>query len=419
MVSSQNFAGFSSLHNYATGYQDENHLGGFLMRLETLSQTPFYFNLHERASGRKDDFPKGHTTLIAPSNAGKTVLLCAIDVMLKPHGITSIFLDRNQGCEIYVRAMGGNYFRLTPGVPTGFNPCQLPDTPKNRTFLREFLTALCQDDNTTLSSNDHSQIADAVDRNYSLPFEKRSLSNLSRFFRLEFTGLPALSRYLRLPDRAGRAGELAYLFDNDTDTLNLNAKTIGFDLTHWLKEGVAPPQELAPLTMYLFHRIELSLTGSLTGLYLDEGWQYLYLPNWIGRLEEYLVTWRKQNAFIFFASQLPEKVASSPLGAALIQGSATNLFLPNPKGREEDYRGQFKLTPAEYAFVKNCDPTSRFFLIKQGHESVVARLNLSGCIRYISVLSGNIHTVPLCEDIRAEVGDEPLMWLPKFYEALA
>jgi type IV secretory pathway VirB4 component len=33
--------------------------------------------------------------------------------------------------------------------------------------------------------------------------------------------------------------------------------------------------------------------------------------------------------------------------------------------------------------------------------------------------SGNIHTVPMCEDIRAEVGDDPLMWLPKFYEVLS
>ena len=40
-----------------------------------------------------------------------------------------VFIDKDRGGEIFVRAMGGRYERLSPGEPTGFAPLQLEDTP--------------------------------------------------------------------------------------------------------------------------------------------------------------------------------------------------------------------------------------------------------------------------------------------------
>jgi hypothetical protein len=40
--------------------------------------------------------------------------------------------------EIFLRAMGGRYDLIRPGVRTGFNPLQLPDTPTNRRFLQQW-----------------------------------------------------------------------------------------------------------------------------------------------------------------------------------------------------------------------------------------------------------------------------------------
>jgi len=234
---------------------------------------------------------------------------------------------------------------------------------------------------------------------------------------LDFTGLTALSRWLHLPDRNGRPGEYAYLFDNATDTLDVNQNTIfGFDMTSLLGSGDEATDILAPVMRYLFYRIEQSLDGRLTNLYLDEGWQLLNHPYWMEKLDGYLVTWRKLNANIIFASQLPKKVIESPIGATLIQGSATQLFLGNQKAEEKDYREGFKLTHREFEIIKNTPIQSRYFLIKQGHEAAVARINLSGLDKYIKVLSATKETVDLCEQIRQEVGDEPSQWLPLFYQ---
>ncbi|TAK77637.1 MAG: VirB4 family type IV secretion/conjugal transfer ATPase [Gammaproteobacteria bacterium] len=415
-ISSNNFSCFCSLHNYYSGYINENHLGGALMLIETPSKTPYYLNLHERASGRKDDIPKGHTLLIGPSNAGKTVIVTTIDMMYKKHGIRSIFFDRNLGCEIYIRANGGIYNRLLPGEPTHWNPCQLKDTPKNRNFLREFIAVLSTSHGAQLTANDYRQIADVVERNFTLPFAKRNLSNISSFFRLDFTGLEALSRYLRLPDRTGKSGDRAYLFDNEVDELSFEADMMGFDMTHWLSDAGESPEELLPISMYLFHRIEGSLDGRLTAIYLEEGHQILGKPYWSPKIEEFAVTLRKLNAFLFMATQLPDKLAASSLSSAFIQGAATHIFLANPKAREEDYIHHFKLTKREYNIIKNHTIQSRYFLIKQGQEAAVGRINLQGLENYLAVLSGNQKTVQLCEEIRAEVGNDPAKWLPIFYE---
>lgn len=415
-ISSHNFSCFCALHNYHTGYRDLNHLGGALMLVETMSKTPFYFNLHKKASGRRDDLPEGHTVLIGPTNAGKTVIMSTINTLMQKYQIRSFLFDRNYGMEIYVRAMGGVYHRLEPGIPTGWNPCQLTDTPKNRQFLRDFLHVLSTGETTVLTPTDMNQIADVVDRIFTLPLDKRNLSNVASFFRLDFGGLTSLSRYLRLPDRAGRRGDRAYLFDNDVDHLNVNAQTMGFDMTHWLTESGQPPEALLPISMYLFHRIDACLAGQLTGLYLDEGWQFLNQPYWKEKLEEYLVTWRKRNAFLFFATQLPDKVANSALASALIQNTATKIFLANPQAKEKDYVGSFELTPREYEIIKHLVPQSRYFLIKQGHEAAVARINLQGLEKHMTVLSGTDHTVRMCEEARQAKGEDPTLWLPYFYE---
>lgn len=415
-ISSMNFSCFCSLHNYYSGYIDQNHLGSALMLAETPSKTPLYFNLHERASGRSDDLPKGHTTIIGPSNAGKTVLLTTMDAMFQKYGIRSYFFDRNSGCELYSRAMGGHYHRLVPGEPTGWNPCQLPDTPQNRDFLRDFIEALSTSPQSPLTPGDLNQIAEVVERNYSLPLEKRNLSAIASFFRLDFSGLESLSRYCHSLNRQGKKGDRAYLFDNTSDSFNAHTTPLGFDMTHWLSEVGEPPEELLPISLYLFHRIDEHLDGQLTALYLDEGWQFLNQPYWQKKLDEYLVTWRKRNAFIVFASQLPDKVAASPMGPALIQGSATNIFLANPKAQEADYRGAFKLSPREFELIRSTPLQSRYFLMKQGHEAALARFNLHGLEKYLAVLSSNDQSVQHCAELRKQHGDDPACWLPYFYE---
>jgi type IV secretion system protein VirB4 len=70
------------------------------------------------------------------------------------------------------------------------------------------------------------------------------------------------------------------------------------------------------------------------------------------------------------------------------------------------------LSEREFHLLKNTDPSTRYFLVKQGKDVVVARIDLSGMDDIISVLSGRAETVGLLDEIRAQVGDDPEIWLP-------
>ena len=96
----------------------------------TSARSPYYFSLHASdptdpdGGSRKDT---GHTLICGPTGSGKTVFIGFLIAMLDRQGVTQVIFDKDRGLEILVRALGGEYLPLRNGVPTGFNPLQLPD----------------------------------------------------------------------------------------------------------------------------------------------------------------------------------------------------------------------------------------------------------------------------------------------------
>src|SRR5690606_21142574 len=133
MLSSANFSGLSSMHNFASGQADKTHWGLPITILETTSQTPYWFNFHQRDIG--------HFLVTGPTGSGKTVALTCLlaQAMRVSPTPKAVFFDKDRGAEIFVRAMGGAYEVLPPGTPTGFNPLQLETSGPNRDFLLRLL----------------------------------------------------------------------------------------------------------------------------------------------------------------------------------------------------------------------------------------------------------------------------------------
>lgn len=119
-----------------------------------------------------------------------------------------------------------------------------------------------------------------------------------------------------------------------------------------------------------------------------------------------------------FATQSPADVLRSPLAPTILEQCVTKIFLPNPHASRADYVEGFGLTNREFAWVRQ-EMTSgtRRFLIKQGLNSVVAELSLTGLEDALAVLSGRTETVALLDQLRAEHGDEPAAWLAPFHQA--
>ena len=110
LVSSANFAGFASAHNFPIGSASGNHWGGAVTLFETTSAGPYFFNFH------RGDL--GNFTIIGPSGSGKTVVLGFLLAQARRYAPRTIFFDKDRGAEIFLRAIGGTYDTLRPGKPT-------------------------------------------------------------------------------------------------------------------------------------------------------------------------------------------------------------------------------------------------------------------------------------------------------------
>jgi len=86
--------------------------------------------------------------------------------------------------------------------------------------------------------------------------------------------------------------------------------------------------------------------------------------------------------------------------------------MPNPRAQPEDYCEGFGLTSHELDLVRALPPHSHGFLVKHGHNSVVARLDLSDMPDLLVLLSGRESSVRKLDELRDRFGDAPSKWWP-------
>lgn len=400
-IHTQNLAGFASLHNYPVGRIAGNHWGHAVSVFNTTSGTPYFFNFHLR--------DVGHTTIIGPTGAGKTVLMNFLVAQAQKFKCRTFMFDKDRGADIFVRALGGKYSIIDPGKWCGFNPLQLPDTMENRTFILDWLVALLSVYEEPVTSEDMMRMQDAVEGTFKLRKEDRKLRNIAPFFGLEGPG--TLASRMRIWHSGG---QYERVFDNDIDVIDFSKdRMFGFEMGKVL----ADKRILAPVLLYLFHRVNLSLDGTPTLIVLDEAWALIDNKIFASKIKDWLKVLRKLNGMVVFATQSVEDAANSSISDTLLQQTATQIFLPNPKATSA-YRTAFMISEREFNLLKNTDPGSRFFLVKQGTDVVVARIDLSGMDDVIRVLSGRAETVVLVDELVERVGPDPLQWLPLYLEKL-
>jgi type IV secretion system protein VirB4 len=400
LVSTSNFASLASLHNFASGRGEGNHWGEAVTLLETTSAGPYLFNFHVG--------DLGNFTVIGPSGSGKTVILNFLLAQACKFGPRIIFFDKDRGAELFIRAIGGTYDRLSPDLPSGLNPLRLPDTPANRQFLMDWLSVLA----SGVSAAEAADIRDAVDANFTQPVELRRLRYLVDLFRGGHRPHDA-DLYARLQPWWGD-GERSWLFDNQVDLTDVDARTVGFDMTAILDDPIVR----TPAMLYLFHRVEERLDGSPAIIVIDEGWKALDDDVFVRRIKDWEKTIRKRNGVVGFATQNAEDALQSKISGAIIEQAATQIFTPNSRARAEDYVGGFGLSDHEYELIRTLPDSSHAFLVRQGNESAVVRLDLNGEKDILAILSGRERSVRLLDEIRGEVGDDPDAWMPALMERL-
>ncbi len=414
-ITSRNFAAMVPFHNYPLGRSTGNHWGDALAVLCTTARSPYYFSLHAsdptdpEGGSRKDT---GHTFICGPTGSGKTVFIGFLVAALQSHGATQVIFDKDRGLEILVRALGGEYLELRHGTPTGFNPLQLPAEGHHLEFQKTWLRMLVRPaGGRALSARESADLDHALRGTLALDPCARRLSRLLEF--LDPTDLEGVhARLARWCECA--QGDYAWVFDNRSDSIvpRLAGRSIvGFDVTEFLDHELTR----APMTLYMFHMVRQLLDGRRLVCWMDEFWRLLADREFESFAKDGPKTWRKLNGVMCLATQSASDVLQSPISRTIIEQTPTKVLFPNVDASAQEYMDGLGLSEREFKLIKEqLEPGSRTFLVKQGHHSVVCRLDLKGCEAELDVISGRASHLERMQRLIAQRGCDPAQWLPAF-----
>ena len=422
-LTSLNFAGFASFHNFSAGKRDGNPWGQAVTLFKTPSGQPLYFNFHY-SKLNFDAFDKkllGNARVIGQSGSGKTVLLNMLLTQIQkyaykaPMGFGTVFFDKDHGAEILIRAIGGKYLAFETGRPTGLNPFQIDPTEENILFLEKLVRTLVTIPGTPLTIDEELRISHAV---RTVMRMDKPIRRLSIVLQNITEGNSREERENSIAKRLSKwcdGGAFAWVFDNDEDVIDFTGcNNFGFDGTAFLDD----PDVRTPISMYLLFRTESIIDGRRFAYFMDEAWKWVDDEAFADFAGNKQLTIRKQNGFGVFATQMPSSLLNSKIASALVQQVATEIYLPNPKADYKEYVEGFKVSDAEFEIIKNMGEESRMFLIKQGHQSMIGSLVLNGFDDELNVLSGSTDNIELLHEILADTGDDPDVWLPIFYQKI-
>lgn len=413
-LTSRVFASLAPLHNINLGKRDGNPWGECVTILKTPSNKPFYFNFHsspvdEEVIDKK--FP-GNTMIIGAIGSGKTALEAALLMLAQKFEADGVVFDKDRGLEIVVRSLGGRYTVIQRGESTGMNPLQsLEATPQNYSFLADLITVLVSGGmDRQLTPTETGDIDRALKAVMSLPRPARNLTVL--YQNLPTNQVDGISQRLL---RWCHGQALGWVFDNPIDNISLAAdKWLGYDYTEILDDRLA----CTPVMMYLMHLSQLRKRGQPFISVVAEFWKAFENPYFEEYAKNGIKAERKLNAIMVLDTQSPSDAIEGPISKTLIEQTTTKIFLPNPEADRKDYIEHFKLTVEEFEKLRLLPPHGRTFLVKQGHQSWLARLDLSDprVQKYLTLLSSTRDNVLLLDEIRAEYGDDPNVWVPILFD---
>ena len=419
----QNLACTFGIHNYSCGKKEGNPIGdgSAIVPLQTVSKTIYNFNFHfsNLKEDNTDDKIAGHTLILGATGTGKTTLQCSLMAFTERFNPFMFVLDLDRGMEIFLRVLGGSYFALAEGEPTGLNPFQLPDTPANREFLYSLVAQCGADNEGNVTAEEEKQIQLAVDTTMDLDWEMRHFSHLLQ--QIPHDSDPnslriRLSRWCR-----SEGGRFAWCLDNPRNLFNPDDfGRIGFDLTDILKDNYPPT---APVLMYLFHLRNMMMDrvaeqDGILATIIEEFWYAAKFSATSDLMTKILKTDRKRGGWLVLVSQSPEDAINSSIFPVIVQQTPTKIYLPNP---DEEFEGRYQrcnMTFKEFKELKKLSLASRTFLVKQSTQSAFAKLDLKGFNDEIAILSGSSDNVELLHRVMAEYGEDPEVWYEPFIEAI-
>ncbi|ESY65545.1 MULTISPECIES: conjugal transfer protein TrbE [Mesorhizobium] len=319
-ISTLNLAHMMPLSAVWAGPERDEHLvGPALLYGKTEGSTPFRLVLHVG--------DVGHTLVVGPTGAGKSVLLALMALQFCRYHNPQIFaFDFGGSIRAAALAMRGDWHdlggHLTEGLEASVSlqPLARVHDTYERAWAADWIVALLTREGIQITPDAKEHIWAALTSLASAPVEERTLTGLSVLLQAN-----ELKQALRPYCVGGAHGRL---LDAEAEHLG-QASVQAFEI-----EGLVGTQAAPAVLSYLFHRIGDRLDGRPTLLIIDEGWLALDDEGFAGQLREWLKTLRKKNASVVFATQSLADIDNSTIAPAIIESCPTRLLLPNERAIE-------------------------------------------------------------------------------------
>ncbi|TYL72272.1 conjugal transfer protein TrbE [Bradyrhizobium cytisi] len=294
---------------------------------KTEGSTPFRFSLHVG--------DVGHTLIVGPTGAGKSVLLALMALQFRRYPAAQIFaFDFGGSIRAAAIAMGGDWHDLGGAVGgdsaefVALQPLARIEETGERVWAADWIASILARERIEVTPETKDHVWSALTSLASAPVGERTLTGLSVLLQSN-----ALKRALQ-PYCLG--GPFERLLDAEGERLGEGSVQV-FETDGLIGTGVAPA-----VLSYLFHRIEDRFDGRPTLLIIDEGWLALDDADFAGKLREWLKTLRKKNASVVFATQSLADIDGSAIASAIIESCPTRILLPNDRAIEPRILGIYR-----------------------------------------------------------------------------
>lgn len=324
--------------------------------LETREKAAFYFNFHVG--------DLGHAFVAGPSRSGKSALMNFLISMWLRYPKARVFVfDKDYSNYITCIMNGGSYIDYASDDGMDLNPIKTIENNNDWQWFAQWAEQLLSSKNGPLNSQESQELSNAIERMKVIPEEFRHLSVLGE----HFTGPAAESLRNRLSVWIGN-GLWAKYFSSKNDNLKLSKYTaIAMD------EVLNFPEPARAFMSYIFYRIEHSLDGTPTFIYIEESWFAFEDPIFSDRLKQWLKRLAKKNVHVVMATQSAFDSENSSAFSALIDNVPTLIFLPHERAMayKDFYRTNFQLDPYQVETLQELTQKQDYYLVQRGTPKIL------------------------------------------------
>jgi type IV secretion system protein VirB4 len=317
----------------------------------------------------------GHMLIVAPTGGGKTTFVNFCLSQFQRYGNTNTFVfDRNMSCKIVTELHDGRHIDIKNNNAR-LNPffAMMDGSADGQTWVREFILRRLQEGGFVPTADDRIELDDA-------------LTDLARYYQenrqpLRMSDLATiLSKRLSTELSEWLEGRPYGMFDTVIDD---------FSLTNWttieMKDIMAVERISRAFMDYAFRKIDTSLDGRPTFIYLEEASFLLNNPVFKEMLADWLKTFRKKNAFVWMTIQSPESITDSDIAATLLDNVYSFLMCVNEKveSHRAGYKHFFGLEDHQVDMIASLQPKRDYLLIQGSTSRVLTTEFTPECLAYL------------------------------------